>query len=134
VTRVVVAGPYPPTADPVATEVLDEVRALRRTGATVLVVSPQPSAAPVTADPTTRAGRAHLARLVVGADRFCWYAPPGARPSGRLARALLRVPEVVVHPVAAQAPPRPGPGARLRRVRAGLPTWVRGVGRGWRSA
>lgn len=126
--RVVVVGPYPPAADPVADAVLATVCDLRAAGATVVVASPRPSAAPLTADPTTRTGAARLAPVVAGADRVVWFAPPGARPHRRLARALARV-EVAAHPVAAPAPRGPGFGDRVRRLRAGAPTWVRGLRR-----
>ncbi len=129
-TRVVVVGPFPPTADPAADAVVAAVRDLRASGATVLVVSPRPSAAPLTADPTTRAGAARLVPVVAGADRVVWFATPGARPHRRLGRRFDGV-ELIVHPVAAPAPPGPGPADRVRRLRAGAPTWVRGLRRRW---
>ena len=127
-TRVVVVGPYPPAADPVADTVLATVRDLRAAGATVVVASPRPSAAPLTADPTTRTGAARLAPVVAGADRVVWFAPPAARPHRRLRRRLDGV-ELTVHPVAAPGPSGPGLAGRARRLRAGAPTWVRGVRR-----
>jgi hypothetical protein len=66
--RVLVAGPYPPTPDPVGDVVLEHVRLLRRGGDAVTVVSPKPSAAHMTADLTTPRGSAELARLARGAN------------------------------------------------------------------
>lgn len=131
--RIVVVGPYPPSADPVADTVLAGVRDLR-TGATVVdVVSPVPSAASVTADPTTWRGARRIARVARSADRVVWYAPADARPAFPLRRFLAAGRTLERRAVLAPPPGRDrrGPVRRLRRARAGAPTLVRTVWSRW---
>lgn len=133
-TRVVVIGPYPPTADPRGDTVLAAVRRLRAEGATVTVVSPEPSAAPVWGDPADRVGATRVARAVRGADRVVWFVSHGVTPAGPLRRALAAIPTVEVRPASAPAAPeRRSPGAALRRARAGAPTYARTVVGRWRG-
>ena len=133
-TRVVVIGPYPPTADPVGDVVLGVVRELRGAGAVVEVVSPEPSAAPYHGDPATWAGATRVARAVRGADRVVWFGAPGdATVAAPLRRALATVPRVEhrlvppapADPIAAAGVPRGGWTTRVARLRAGGPTFVR---------
>lgn len=132
-TRVVVLGPYPPSADPAADAVLAGVRDLRTGGTDVDVVAPLPSAAPVTADPTTWRGAWRIARLVRSADRVVWYAPADARPAFPLRRVLAagRTLERRAVPAPPSGRDRPGPARHLRRARAGAPTLARTVLSRW---
>ena len=125
-SRAVVVGPYPPTGDPAGAVALAEVRALRAAGHDVLVISPEPSAARVTASPTTRRGARRIAQLVRAADLVVWVGP---QPTGVVDRALRAVPEVRVHTATpVTSPPHRG-GERLQLARAGAPTFVRSVAR-----
>jgi hypothetical protein len=124
VSRAVVVGPYPPTADPAGAITLAEVRALRAHGHDVLVVSPEPSAARVDASPDSRRGARRIARLVRGADIVVWV---GATPPATIEAALRDVPEVRRH---AASPPGAEPLSvpdRLELLRAGTPTFLRRV-------
>ena len=123
-SRAVVVGPYPPTADPSGAVTLAEVRALRAAGHDVLAISPEPSAARVTASPTTRRGARRIAQLVRGADLVVWVGP---QPTGVVERALRTVPEVRVHTATpVTSPPHRG-GERLQLARAGAPTLLRSL-------
>ena len=131
-TRVVVIGPYPPTADPAGDTVLALVRQLRAGGDTVEVVSPVPSAAAHHGDPATWAGATRVAGAVRGADRVVWFGAVGdGAVASPLRRALAGVPRVEHRPGPAgtrAAPPGDGGWtARVARVRAGGPTFVRTV-------
>ena len=129
-SRAVVVGPYPPTADAAAAVTLGEVRALRSAGHDVLVISPEPSAARVDACPYTRRGARRVARLLRGADIVVWV---GDEPPEVVARALRAVGEVRSHPTAPASTPAPSLGAVVRErtglVRAGAPTFVRSLRR-----
>jgi hypothetical protein len=122
VSRAVVVGPYPPTADPAGAITLAEVRALRAAGHDVLVISPEPSAARVDADPATPRGARRIARLVRGADIVVWV---GREPAGVVVRALRDVPEVRTRATASTGPDPRRLADRLRLARAGAPTFVR---------
>jgi len=122
VSRAVVVGPYPPTADPAGATTLAEVRALRAVGHDVLVISPEPSAARVTASPSTWRGARRIVRLVRDADVVIWV---GGAPPEVIARALRDVPDVRTHAAAPRAPSEPGFADRVELVRAGGPTFVR---------
>ena len=126
-SRVVVIGPYPPTADPAGDAVLAFVREQRAAGAVVEVVSPEPSAALHHGDPATRIGATRVARAVRGADRVVWFAAPGGTAAAApLRRALATVPRVEQRRLPAPAVARrAGWGDRTARVRAGGPTFVR---------
>jgi hypothetical protein len=126
VSRAVVVGPYPPTADPVGAVTLAEVRALRAAGHDVLVVSPEPSAARVTASPSIRRGARRIARLVRGADVVVWI---GTDPPAAVARALRDGPDVRVVRTSVAAPSSSGLAERVRLVRAGGPTFARSLRR-----
>ncbi|MFA5882740.1 MAG: hypothetical protein WDA60_02715 [Acidimicrobiia bacterium] len=131
-TRVVVIGPYPPTADPAGDAVLALVRELRAGGDTVEVVSPVPSAAPHHGDPATWAGASRVARAVRGADRVVWFgAPDEGAVASPLRRALATVPRVEHRPGPTGTREAPtgdrGWTVRLARARAGGPTFVRTV-------
>jgi hypothetical protein len=130
VTRVVVVGPYPPTADPAGAVTLAEVRALRAAGRDVLVLSPEPSAARADAPPTTRRGARRIASLVRGADVVVWV---GAEPPAVVARVLRDVTDVRMHATATQSAPSRGlvrlAIERMKVIRAGAPTWVRSLSR-----
>jgi len=126
VSRAIVVGPYPPTADPAGAVTLAEVRALRAEGLDVLVISPEPSAARVDACPQTRHGARRIARLVRGADVVVWVGP---EPPAAVARALRDVADVRVHAASPQPRPSPGIAERLERLRAGAPTFVRSLRR-----
>ena len=123
--RTVVIGPYPPTADPRGDVVLALVRKLRAGGSTVVVVSPDPSAAPHLGDPTTRVGAIRVARVLWGADRAVWFADAGRRVLPAARRALARVPVVEV-PVSVGWPRRCA-SPPLERWRAGAPTLARSL-------
>ena len=125
-TRAVVVGPYPPTADPAGVLALAEVRALRAEGHDVLVISPEPSAARVDADPATRRGARRIARLVRGADLVVWVGPES--PEG-VERALRDVGEVRTHRTAPPLASPPGVTERIKLLRAGAPTFVRSLRR-----
>lgn len=128
--RVLVIGPYPPSADAAADTVLAGVRSLRDAHAIVTVVSPTPSAAPTTGDPTTWAGAMRVARVVRSADRVVWYAPSTARAAFPLRRALAAVPVVERRDIPSPADvPRRGLVRWWRRARAGAPTLLRSVAR-----
>jgi hypothetical protein len=127
-TRVVVVGPYPPTADPAGAVTLTEVRAVRAAGHDVLVLSPEPSAARAHAPPTTRRGARRIASLVRGADVVVWV---GAEPPAVVARVLRDVADVRMHATATQSAPSRGVVRlaieRMKVIRAGAPTWVRSL-------
>ena len=97
-SRAVVVGPYPPTAEPAGAISLAEARALRAAGHDVLVISPEPSAARVTAAPSTRRGARRIARLVQGADVVVWIGP---NPPAVIAHAVF---DLVVYRTVADAP------------------------------
>lgn len=126
--RAVVVGPFPPATGPLVEAVLDATRSHWAAGDAVTVVSPSPSVADRHADPATRRGVRHLARLLTGADAVV---VAGSVPP-RLARVLATAASVErVVPDAAPAPrTRTGLGRHLSRLRAGLPTWLRS----WRRA
>lgn len=67
--RILFISPYPPARDGLANYAAQVVADLRSSGATVDVLSPQPSAAAFTADPRTSAGLLRAARLCRGYDR-----------------------------------------------------------------
>ena len=121
-TRAIVVGPYPPAADATAATTLTEVRSLRAAGRDVVVVSPEPSAARVTAAPDTRRGARIIARLVRGADVVVWIGP---EPPDAVARALRRVPDVRMIVRASQRADALSVVERVELLRAGLPTFVR---------
>ena len=125
-SRAVVVGPYPPTADPAGAVTLAEVRALRAEGLDVLVISSEPSAARVDASPQTRHGARRIAQLVRGADVVVWVGP---EPPGAVVRALRDVADVRMHAASPQPPPSPGIAQRLELLRAGAPTFVRSLRR-----
>ncbi len=125
-SRAVVVGPYPPTADPAGAITLAEVRALRAEGHDVLVISPEPSAARVDADPTTRRGARRIERLVRGADLVVWVGPA---PSGTVERALRDVGEVRTHSRDPRPMSSPGVTERIELLRGGAPTFVRSLRR-----
>ena len=122
-SRVVVVGPYPPTADPAGAITLAEVRALRADGHDVLVISPDPSAARVDASPRTRRGARRITHLVKGADLVLWV---GTEPPPAIERVLRAVPEVRVH-AAPTSTESPSVAERLELLRAGAPTFVRSL-------
>jgi hypothetical protein len=124
VSRAVVVGPYPPTADPAGAVALAEVRALRAAGHDVLVISPAPSAARVTASPDTRRGARQIERLVRGADIVVWI---GLEPPDVVRRALRAVPDVRVHTTTSVPTSSVGVVERVKLLRAGAPTFVRSV-------
>ena len=125
-SRAVVVGPYPPTADPAGAVTLAEVRALRAEGLDVLVISPEPSAARVDASPQTRHGARRIAQLVRGADVVVWVGP---EPPAAVARALRDVADVRMRAASPQPRPSPGITERLELLRAGAPTFVRSLRR-----
>ena len=129
-SRAVVVGPYPPTADSAGAITLAEVRGLRAAGHDVLVISPEPSAARVDASPQTRRGARRIARLVRGADVVVWV---GAEPPMVVARVLHDVADVRTHATATQSALSPGLARlaieRMQVIRAGAPTWVRSLSR-----
>lgn len=124
-TRTVIVGPYPPTADPRGDVVLALVRMLRAGGSTVEVVSTDPSAAPHHGDPTTRAGAIRVAQVLRGADRALWFADAGRRAAPAARRALARVPVVEVQ--VSVGWPRGATSPHLERWRAGAPTLARSL-------
>jgi hypothetical protein len=122
VSRAVVFGPYPPTAEAAGAATLAEVRALRAAGHDVLVISPEPSAARSAALPTTRRGARRIARLLRGADVAVWV---GAHPPPVVERALRAIDDVRTVTVGA-APVEPASvNNRMRLLRAGAPTFLR---------
>lgn len=142
-TRVVVIGPYPPTADPGGDVVLAQVRRMRAEGLSVDVVSSEPSAAGSHGRPDSVVGAARIARVVRGADRVLWFPERGIgrRAAWPLRRALATVPrlECVTGAPAAADPGRAGgpfgvpepAGPRAwwspARLRAGAPTYLRSL-------
>jgi glycosyltransferase involved in cell wall biosynthesis len=111
--RVLMVSPYPPVRDGIATYALQTVRALRRQGHDVEVLSPGPSAAHHHLDLVGPRGALALANRVRGYDRVIiqfhpdfFYAEPG-RMHARLAESLaLMAPfaaapklEVIVHEI-----------------------------------
>lgn len=137
-TRVVVIGPFPPTADPLGDVVLARVRLLRAEGLSVDVVSSEPSAAPSHGRPDSLVGAARIARVVRRADRVLWFPDRGVggRPAWPLRRALAATPRVermAPEPSRGGGPPagREPSGARaassLVRWRAGAPTALRSL-------
>jgi len=134
VTRAVVIGPFPPTADPRGDAVLADVRARRGAGVEVDVVSPYPSAAKYHARPDSVTGAIRIARATRGADVVVVY-PFHARHGVAatlaphvLGRALARAGRVehVAGVDAGPVPPRrPTVAMAVRRLGAGLPTFVR---------
>ena len=125
-SRAVVVGPYPPTADPAGAISLDEVRALRAAGHDVVVISPEPSAARVTAPPYTRRGARRIAQLVRGADVVVWV---GADPPASVARALGSVADVRIVAAPVATPSARDLAEQMELVRAGGPTFVRSLRR-----
>jgi hypothetical protein len=123
-SRAVVVGPYPPTADPAGAITLAEVRALRAAAHDVVVVSREPSAARVAASPTTRRGARRIARLVRGADIVVWV---GAEPPAVVERAWHAVGEVRVHTTVSTTSTPHGSVESMRLVRAGAPTFARSI-------
>jgi hypothetical protein len=126
VSRAVVVGPYPPTADPAGAVTLAEVRALRADGHDVLVISPEPSAARVDAAPHTRRGARRIAHLVRDAEIVVWV---GAPPPEVVARALRAVLDVRTHRTMSAASEPTSVADRLELLRAGAPTFVRSLAR-----
>jgi len=124
VSRAVVVGPYPPTADPAGAVTLAEVRALRAEGHDVLVISPEPSAARVDASPQTRRGARRIAHLLRGADVAVWVGPA---PPEAIERALRDVPDVRRHAASPPIAEPPSVADRLERLRAGTPTFARSL-------
>ena len=129
-SRAVVVGPYPPSADPSSAITLAEVRALRDAGHDVVVVSPEPSAARIAASPSTRRGERRIARLVRGAAIVVWV---GTDPPGAVARAMRDGPDVrAITSPDAEARSRGIAELTVERVklaRAGAPTFVRSLRR-----
>ena len=123
-SRAVVVGPYPPTGDPIGEITLAEVRALRADGHDVLVISPEPSAARVYASPHARRGARRIARLLRGADIVVWV---GAAPPGVIERALRDVPDSRTRSATPMRRRPPGLAERMQLLRAGSPTFVRGL-------
>jgi hypothetical protein len=124
VSRAVVVGAFPPTADPAGAITLAEVRGLRAEGHDVLVISPEPSAARVDASPYTRRGARRVASLVRGADLVVWV---GAEPPGIIERALRDVPDVRTHATTSLSTPAHTFADRLKLLRAGAPTFLRSL-------
>lgn len=108
-TRAVVVGPYPPTADPLGDATLARVRELRAEGYVVEVVSPAPSAAHHHFRTDTVRGRWRLGRVTRGADRVV-VIPAATNDAGR--------------PVS-EVPGASGARERFERWRAGAPTLAR---------
>jgi hypothetical protein len=86
------------------------------------VISPEPSAARLSAAPSTRRGARRIARVIEGADVVIWV---GADPPPVVARALGEVADVrvVTAPVAASS--SPDLAEQIELVRAGGPTFLR---------
>jgi hypothetical protein len=103
-TRAVVVGPYPPTADPLGDITLARVRDLRAQGYSVDVVSPEPSAARHHFRADTVLGRWRLGRVTRGAD------------------LVVTVPN---DETVSASTPTFGVRERVERWRAGAPTLVR---------
>ncbi|HVF32901.1 MAG TPA: hypothetical protein VM933_07690 [Acidimicrobiales bacterium] len=87
--RVVVAGPYPTMGGPEAQATFALVRRLVAAGDDVTVISPQPSAAHLHADPGGPRGAARLASLVRDADELHLRLDASALGAGSDARARL---------------------------------------------
>jgi glycosyltransferase involved in cell wall biosynthesis len=129
--RILVVSPYPPVRDGIAAYALQTVRALRRQGHHVEVLSPGPSAAHHHLDLVGPRGALALAKRVHDYDRVIvqfhpdfFYPDPG-RPAARLKESLaLAVPfglarrlEVVVHEIDARhGNPRRPDGQAARRL------------------
>lgn len=88
-TRVVVIGPYPPTADPRADVTLAQVRTWRATGAQVHVVSPSRSAAHHNLRLDTAWGALRLGGIVRDADRVVVVGDV-TEPAGTVAARIVR--------------------------------------------
>lgn len=127
--RVVVIGPYPPTADPAGDDVLACVRRWRTEGARVVVVSPEPSAAHHHGDPATWAGAMRVSRVVRGADRVVWFDDSRRATATPLRGALARVAHVEHRALGSTQRATQGRAWRwsLSRVRAGAPTAARSI-------
>lgn len=107
-TRTLVVAPYPPIRDGIGSYAVQQVRALRRAGHHVEVLSPQPSAAHHHADLRGVAGARALLRVARGFDRVVlhlhpdviYHLPPtaGARLATGMAygAAFRRLPHVEV--------------------------------------
>jgi glycosyltransferase involved in cell wall biosynthesis len=128
--RILMISPYPPVWDGIATYALQTVRALRREGHDVEVLSPGPSAAHYHLDLVGSRGALALAKRIRGYDRVIvqfhpdFFYPNPASAASRMAESLaLAVPfrlaqrlEVVVHEIDGRHgnPRRPdGQAARL---------------------
>ncbi len=74
--RILVVSPYPPVRDGIGAYAVQQVRALRRAGHDVEVLSPFPSAAHHHADLRGPAGAAALARVASGFDRVIIHFHP----------------------------------------------------------
>ena len=125
-SRAVVVGPFPPTADPAGAITLAEVRRLRADGHDVLVISPEPSAARVDASPDSRHGVRRIARLLRGVDLVVWV---GAEPPPAVERVLREVPEVRRHAAPPMSTDSSSVADRMELLRAGIPTFVRSLTR-----
>ena len=104
-TRAVVVGPYPPTADPLGDVTLARVRELRAQGYSVDVVSPAPSAARHHFRTDTVSGKWRLRSVTRGADLVVMVPSDGR--------------------TVAASTPIAGVRERVERWRAGAPTLVR---------
>ena len=107
-TRAVVVGPYPPTADPLGDVTLTRVRELRAQGYDVVVISPAPSAARRHFRTDTVWGRWRLGRVTRGADLVVVVPADGPAVAGSPRLDLAHRPR-----------------ARMERWRAGAPTLAR---------
>lgn len=129
--RLVVVGPYPPSPDPRADEVVALVRRSRAEGWRVDVVSPEPSAAAHHGRPGRVHGAWRIGRVARGADRVVLYGGGAGGPFAGpvLRRALAHVPEVEWVDATSWAGGRTRVSVvdGLARVRAGAPTFVRTV-------
>lgn len=129
--RILVVSPYPPVRDGIAAYALQTVRALRRQGHHVEVLSPGPSAAHHHLDLVGPRGALALAKRVGDYDRVIvqfhpdfFYPDPGRARSRLVEHAALAAPfglskrlEVVVHEIDGRhGNPRRPDGLAARRL------------------
>lgn len=137
--RVLMISPYPPVRDGIASYALQTVRALRREGVDVEVLSPGPSAAHHHLDLRGPRGALALAKRIRAYDRVIvqfhpdfFYSEPGRAQSRMVESAALMLPfflarrlEVVVHEIDGRFGDRRRPDGQVARRLWHLPESIK---------